>query len=326
MSFNRTNLESLTQKRLIPRIADATFNGSPLAYWLRQNHSIKLAGGRNIVLPLIVQQLNSQWYDGVDIADLEQIDAFNSAQFNWQWLRVPFVIPETDLDKNNGEDGVINILQATQETAEMTIIDALSTALFGTNASDSRVMPGLQDMFGATGTSYGDLLDTDISSLPNSAGSWLSTTVTPLLPNTWNANEGRRMRGVVTKGMSKPNLGVCNFPVYNRIWLEAMNDQRFGMADAASLGFDTVLFEKMPIVADQHATGGGYDSTNNVLMFLNLDYVQFFIHEKKAFATRIYDPLPHQEVWIGKILLGCALTTNNRRMMSQMSTINPSLT
>lgn len=34
MSFNRTNLESLTQKRLIPRIADATFNGSPFAYWL----------------------------------------------------------------------------------------------------------------------------------------------------------------------------------------------------------------------------------------------------------------------------------------------------
>ena len=320
MAFNRTNLESLTQKRLIPRIADAVFNGSPLVYWLRQNHSIKLAGGRNIVLPLIIKKLNSQWYDGVDIADLEAIDVFNSAQFNWQWLRVPFVIPETDLDKNNGEDGVINILQATQEDAEMTIIDALSDASFGTNSTDSNQMPGLQDMFGATGTSYGDLLDTDFTQ-----GSWLTQTVTPLLTNTWNANEGRRMRGVVTKGMSKPNLGVCNFPVYNRIWQEAQDDQRFGMADAAALGFDTVLFEKMPIVADEHAAGGGYAATNNVLMFLNLDYVQFFIHEKKAFATRIYDPLPHQEVWIGKILLGCALTTNNRRMMSQMSTINPAL-
>lgn len=321
MAFNRTFFESITQKHIVPKIADAVFKGCPLAHYLRENHTIKLAGGRNIVLPFIYKEANAQWYDGVDVFNLEVVEPENSAQFDWKWLSVPITIPETDIDKNGGEDGVINILEARKQWAEATLIENLSDGLYGTNASASKQIDGLQDMTAATGTAYGDITDTDVTS----PGSWLANDIAPLTANTLDEEEMRRMRGSVTRGASKPNFGTCNFPIYNTVWRLAQNDQRFGMEKAANLGFDHVLFEGMPIVPDEHSAGGGYGSTNNELYFLNMDWIQFFVHENKAFAHRTYDPIPQQNAYIANIFLGCNLTTNNRRMHVYMDDINPSL-
>lgn len=323
MAFNRTYFESVTQKHIVPKMADAVFKGCPVAYFLRENHTIKLAGGRNIVLPILIKEGSPGWYDGVDVADLEVVEPEQSAQFDWKWLRHMFSIPETDIDKNGGEDGVINIMESRKDWAELGLIEALSDGLYGTNASNTKQIDGLQNMFGASATSYGDLLDTDVDDF--TGASWLTTIQTPLTANTLDEEEMRRMRGSVTRGASKPNFGTCNFPVYNTIWRLAQTDQRFGMEKLANIGFDHVIFEGMPIVPDEHAPGSGYGNTDNWLMFLNMDYVQFFVHENKAFATRVYEPFPQQAVWVGGIFLGCNLTTNNRRMHSVIKVINPSL-
>ena len=182
MAFNRTYLESVTQKHIVPRMADAVFKGCPFAYFLRENHTIKLAGGRNIVLPLLIKEANFEWYDNVAVANLEVVEPEQSAQFDWKWARVPIVIPETDLDENNGEDGVINILEARKEWAELTLIENLSDGLYGTNTSNSKQIDGLQNLFGATGTSYGDLLDTDVDDF--TGASWLASDIAPLTANT----------------------------------------------------------------------------------------------------------------------------------------------
>lgn len=323
MAFNRTYLESVTQKHIVPRMADAVFKGCPMAYYLRENHTIKLAGGRNIVLPLVIKEANASWWDGVDVADLEVVEPEQSAQFDWKWLRVMVTIPEVDIWKNNGEDGVINILDSRREWAELTLIENLSDGIYGTNSSNSKQLDGLQNLFGASATSYGDLLDTDVDDF--AGASWLSSNPTLLTANTLDEEEMRRMRGGVTRGASKPNLGTCGFPVYNTIWRLAQNDQRFGQTDKADLGFDHVIFEKMPIIPDEHAAGSGYGSTDNVLYFLNMDYIQFFCHEQVAFTSRVFDPIPQQNVYVMGVYLGCNLTTNNRRMHAYTSAVNPSL-
>lgn len=321
MAFNRTYLESTTQKHIVPRLADAVFKGCPAAYFLRENHTIKLAGGRNIVLPLILKEANAQWWDGVDVADLEVVEPENSAQFNWKWLRVMVTIPEVDIWKNGGEDGVINILESRREWAELTLIENLSDGIYGTNASAPKQMDGLQDMTAPTGTAYGDLTDTDFTS----PASWLATDIAPLTANTLDEEELRRMRGAVTRGASKPNFATTNFPVYNTIWRLAQNDQRFGMEKVANLGFDHVVFEGMPIIPDEHSVGGGYGSTNNELYFLNMDYIQLFVHDQVAFTSRVFDPIPAQNVYVMGVYLGLNLTTNNRRMHSFVDDLNPSL-
>jgi hypothetical protein len=321
VAFSRGNLESLTHKHIVPKLADATFKGSPFAYWIRENRQVKLGGGMNIVLPLVIKQGNSRWYDTGDVSDIEVLEPFNSAQANWFWLEVPGALYETDIDKNGGPDGVINILEATREWLQETMTEALSSMLYATNASTPKQSPGLQDLYGASGTSYLGLLDTDLSS----PASWLTSIVSPLVSGTLDEHEMRRMRGTVTRGASRPNFGLCNFPVYNKIWKLVQQDQRFGMEKIAKIGFDHVMFEDMPIMPDEHASGSGYGTADNWLMFLNMDHIQLYVHENKAFAVRVYDPLPQQQAWIMKILLGASFVTDNRRTHAVMKTINPSV-
>lgn len=318
MAFSRGVLESLGNKHIRPVLQDWTFKGNPFTYMLLENHSITLDGGTAIVLPGIIKEANSEWYTRGDLATLEVQDAENSAQAEWHWVRVPIALYETDIDKNEGET-IINLLNAEKQRARETMTETISDMVFGSNSSNSLQSPGLQDLYAATGTTYLGLLDTDLTS----PASWLTTVTTPLSANILSAHDMRRLRGVVTRGGSKPNLFVGNFPIYNKIWTLAQDDQRFGMESAANLGFDTMLFERVPVLADEHAPGSGYTSTDNWLMALNMDHLKLAIHRNKNFAVRTYEPLPQQEAWIMKILLGCSFYTDNRRTHSVCKTFDP---
>lgn len=321
MAFNRTYLESTTNKHIVPRLADAVFKGCPFAYYLRENHTIKLAGGRNIVLPLVLKEGNFDWWDRLDNATTDVIEPENAAQFDWKWARTMIYIPEVDIWKNGGEDGIINIMESRKQHGQLTIIENLSDGLTGTNASASKQLDGLQNLFGASGTAYGDLTDTDFAS----PASWLTTNPTLLTANTLTPGELRRFRGAVTQGASKPNLALCNQSVYDCIWRMAQDDQRFGTASSADIGFDVVTFEGMKIIADSHVAGTGYGTADNALYMLNMDHVQFFVHQDVAFVSRVFEPMPMQNVWSAGIYLGCNLTTDNRRMHVYNAVINPSL-
>jgi hypothetical protein len=318
MAFSRGVLESLGNKHIRPVLQDAVFKGDPFTYMCLENQSVQLDGGTSIVLPLMIKEGNVEAYDRGDVSTIEAQDAYNSAQAEWSWVRATTALYETDLDKNAGE-GVINLLNAEKERLRASITEYMSDTIFGTNSSNSKQSPGLQDLFGASGTAYLGLLDTDLTS----PATWLSSIVSPLTSATFTANEMRRMRGSVTRGGSKPNLFTCNFPMYNRIWKEAQDDQRFGMEDKANLGFDIMLFERVPVVADEHAPGSGYGTGDNWLMGINMDHFKLMIHRNKNMAVRVYDPLPQQEAWIMKILLGWSVLTDNRRTHAVVKTFNP---
>jgi len=321
VAFSINTLQSITQNYIAPRVVDNTFKGCPYAYWLKENGRLSLRGGLALRFPIIKAQLNFDWYSGTDPASLEVLEPNTAAQYNWFWGRVPYVITEEDIDKNSGPDGIVDIIDATEQNATLTLIEQLSLGLFGTNASAPKQPDGLQDMFAASGTSYGGLLDTDFVS----PATWLTSIISPLVAGQLTAQEMRRMRGSVTRGAAKPNLGLCNFPVYNTIWRIAQGVQRFGMDPIAKLGFDHMMFENMPIMPDEHAPGTGYGTADSWLMFLNTDYIKLVIHENKAFISRVYAPIPQQEVYIGKIIVGLDQITTNRRMHAVIKTINPTL-
>jgi hypothetical protein len=321
MAFSINTLQSITQNYIAPKVVDNTFKGNPYTYWLKENARLSLRGGLALRFPIIKSQLNFDWYSGMDSATLEALEPNTAATFNWYQGRCPFVIPEEDIDKNSGPDGIVDLIDSTEQTATLTAMESLATALFGTNSSAPKQVDGLQDLFGASGTSYGGLLDTDFVS----PATWITSIVTPLTANTLTALEMRRMRGSVTRGNSMPNLGLCNFSVYAKIWNLAQNNQRFGMPESSKIGFNHIFFENMAIMPDEHAPGSGFGSTDNWLMMLNTDYIKLVVHENKAFISRVYAPIPQIEAYIGKLLFMLAHVTTQRRAHAVIKVINPTL-
>lgn len=321
MTLARNMYNSLAHEHFEPKLQDAVFKGDPFCHYIKENSAVEIRGGLAIRLGQVIQEGVFESFDRGDNTTLEVREPFNSAQAEWHYARATAALYETDILENEGEDGAIDLVSATRQWLEQTFTENLSDILHGSNSSNAKQSPGAQDLFGASGTTYLGLLDTDLTS----PATWLSTIQTPLTVNTFSANEARRMRGAVTRGGSKPNLGVCNFPMYNRIWKEAQDDQRFGMEDAANLGFDTVFFEKMPIIADEHAPGSGYANTDNWLMFFNMDHIKLYIHKKWNFKVRSYDPMPQQEALIWKVLLAYSFATDARRTHVVGKVFNPSL-
>lgn len=286
---------------------------------MKEEGRLVIRGGRTIDQPIIKAQLNSDMYDGMDPATLEQLEIITAATYNWKWGRVPFVIQETDIDKNDGDQGVVDIVEATEETAKLTMIELLSTNLFGTNAAASKFFDGLQDLFAASGTSYGGLLDTDFVS----PATWITQIRSLLSAGVLTALDMRLLRGQCTKGAVKPNLGLCNFPVYAKIWALAQTAQRFGEERMASLGFDHIMFEDMAIMPDEHSTGSGTGTADNWLMMLNTDYLKLVIHANKQFISRVYAPVAQIEAYMGKILFGGDLIATQRRAHGVFKAVNP---
>lgn len=319
MAFTINSIQAITQNYIAPQIVDNTSKGTPYMWWLRENGRISVRGGLTLRFPIVKSHLNFDWYSGMDAATLEALEPFTSASFNWYNGRVPFVIPEEDIDKNNGPDGIVDIVDATTQTGTATLMEQLATALMGSNSSNPKQPDGLQDMFAATGTSYGGLLDTDFTS----PATWLTSRLDCLTNNVLTALDMRRLRGSVTRGPAKPNLGLCNFPTFARIWAIAQGNQRFGMEKIAKIGFDHVMFEDMVIMPDEHCEGSGFTQTDNVLWFLNTDYIKFVVHESKAFISRVYAPIPQIEAYIGKLLFMVSHGTSQRRAHAEIDNIDP---
>lgn len=321
MAFSTSTLESLTHDHIVPEVVDNAFNGEPFAWYLREQGRVTIKGGRTIVQPIVKDDLTAEMYStGLEPATLEAQEIVCTATWNWKWARVNFVIPEEEIDKNDGPDGVVDIVETYTEVAKLSAQKLLGTNLFGTNASDSKFFDGLQDLFAASGTAYAGLTDTSFTSPAN----WLTYIHTPLSNNILSDADMRHMRGNATYGNAKPNLGLCNFPNYGKIWAIATADQRFGQAKMADIGFEHVMFEGMPIIADDGASGTGLGANDNWLMFLCTDFLKLVFHANKVFVSKVYAPVADYEAYVAKIKFGGNLMTSKRGVHAVCKVFDPS--
>lgn len=319
MAFTYNTLQSIVQDYLAPRVVDNVSKGCPFFYWLKEHGRLSIRGGEQISFPILKAHLANEWYSGLDTSTLETREPATRARYPWSFARVSFVIPEDDIDKAGGDTNVVDLVDLTEQDASLTMTETISTGLFGSNSSNAKQMLGLQDMAAGSGTAYAGLTDTDFVS----PSTWLMDIYTPLSGNVISTQDIRRQRGNVTRGGAIPNLGLCNFSVYAKLWNLAQDDQRFGMADTAKIGFSHIMFEDMPIMADEHSPGSGYTSTDNWLFLLNTDYIKLVLHPAKAFTTRVYQPIPQIEAHIGKVYFGGQLVTTQRRSHSVCKTYDP---
>jgi hypothetical protein len=96
-----------------------------------------------------------------------------------------------------------------------------------------------------------------------------------------------------TEGSIRPDIGLCDKALYNRIWELQMANMRY--SDTAVLdygGFTGVKVDGVPIFPDSHADNAGVDGSANTLRtlrFLNLDYIHWIGHDDFNFVATDLD-------------------------------------
>ena len=315
MALSYSQLASITHELIVPKAVDNVFNSNPLLFRFKER-GIKYDGGRDIVIPLVYDDVNAvEAYEGAQVLSTEINDNLTAAVFNWRQYSAFFGVTGREELINNGKNGVVNLLKTKQKVCELSLLNQLGTDLQGSN-SGGVSLDGL-GLTLSTSSTYGGIAVADMAA-------WAAKAQT-ITANTLTLFDMQKLQGQTTIGADHPTVFVTRQSVYDKIWSLIQPDQRFVDKTMGEAGFGGIKFNGLPIVVDSHVTGSDGGGTNNQLQALNEAYVGLAIHTDVNFKTVPIPQVKDQDVKMVRIFFAGNLWCSARRMHGMISTIDPAL-
>ena len=252
----------------------------------------KIAGGRQIKVPLTYDNLQGGSFSGADQFDTSRRDIINSAVFSWSNYYVNVTITFDDETENAGPEEMVDLVVTKLEVAQMSIQDNMGDDLYldGTGNS-SKDLDGLAAMFNTTTTTaYGGIAESDMSKWSAGVTTTSEAFTSPVIRTMrTNAKVGDNMR-------DKPNLIVTTDTLFDG-WLNQLQaHQRMESPQAAKAGFDGVQ------MLDQAEIWGDTKCTSGYAYALNTRHWGFVVHNKAFFARTAWKVPTDQPIKAMQIL------------------------
>jgi hypothetical protein len=205
---------------------------------------------------------------------------------------------------NGGEPRVLSLVETRIKNAELTVRDQLGVALFssGTNAL---VISGL-GVAVTTGNTYAGInrgTATYFNAQSLSAGN-----------NDPTYTLVQSLVGLCTQGNTKPNVAFTTQKVWNKLYAQALPNQRFDGGDEVTVGWDFIKIGSMRLYVDSHCPA-------STLYVLNTEFVKLFVHQDYDFAATEWMPALGQDAHTLRIHWGGNMIVNNPRFQGVMTSI-----
>lgn len=304
MALTYDQISAITQKKFIPKLYDNIFNSNPLLQRHRKRSYELIDGGTSILVPLnYAAPSASGWYFGADTLNINDNDQVTAAEYTWKQLYTNITILRSDELKNAGDEQILSIVKSKVKIAEKNMEDLLGTGIFS-NATDPKSVVGLRQIVSASNT---------IGGISQSSNSWWqaqvdSTTTTltmPAMQTQWN---------LATIGSWSPTVAITTRSIFNSYYALLQPQQRFQDTSSAEGGFQSLMFNGLPVLPDSHCP-----SSN--LFFLNEDYIHLFAHKEEDMRFEPFAKPVNQNVKIAKIYWMGAYGSSNNRLHAVMSAI-----
>jgi len=252
------------------QLTDNVFTARPLTYFLMDKGRIRmLNGGTKIVEPLIYGQNNTVGsYSGYDSLSLAPQEGISAAEYEWKQYAASIAISGIEEAKNNGEQEIINLLEAKIMQAEESMREGFNQMFFADGTGNSgKNWNGLGNLVEASGTVGGiDRSDNTWwrSKEENTAGALTLAQMSTMYNN-------------VSVGNDHPDMILTTQTLFEKYEALLQPQLRFTDTKTLDAGFQNLLFKAAPIVYDVHCDSG-------VMYFLNSKYLTLVGHSGKWFA------------------------------------------
>jgi len=265
-------LLSTTLANYRSQLTDNVFTARPLTYWLFSKDRIRmLNGGTKIIEPLIYGSNSTVGsYSGYDTISLTPQDGITAAEFDWKQYAASIAISGIEEAKNNGEQEVINLLEAKIMQAEESMREGFNQMFFADGTGNSsKNWNGLGNLVEASGTVGG------INRATAGNEYWRSyeenTAAVLSLAQMATAYNS------VSVGNDHPDVVLTTQTLYEKYEALLQPQLRYTDTKTADAGFQNLLFKAAPVMYDVHCTAG-------VVYFLNSKYLTVVGHSGKWFA------------------------------------------
>ena len=148
-------LLSTTLKNYRDQLTDNVFTDRVLTHYLMSKNRIRMVnGGNTIVEPLIYGQNSTvSSYTGYDTISLTAQTGITAAEFQWKQYAASIAISGIEEAKNNGEQAIINLLEAKIMQAEESMREGFNAMFYGDGTGNSgEDWNGLGNIVEASGT------------------------------------------------------------------------------------------------------------------------------------------------------------------------------
>lgn len=304
MALTYDQISSITQKKFIPKLYDNVFNSNPLLQRHRKKSYELVDGGTSIMVPLnYAAPSASGWYFGADTLNVNDNDQVTAAEYTWKQLYTNISILRSDELKNAGDEQMLSIVKAKVKIAEKNMEDLLGTGIFS-NATNAKSIVGLQQIV-ATANTIGGISQSQNSWWQSQVDSTTTTLSLSAIQTQWN---------LATIGSWSPTVAISTRAIFNSYYALLQPQQRFQDSSSAEGGFQSLMFNGIPILPDSHCP------TSNLFM-LNEEYMHLFAHKEEDMRFEPFAKPVNQNVKIAKIYWMGAYGTSNARLQAALTAL-----
>jgi len=296
-------------------LTDNVFSARPLTYHLMDKGRIRmLNGGTKIVEPLIYGESSTVApYSGYDTLALTPQEGMSAAEFDWKQYAVSIAISGIEEAKNNGEQAILNLLEAKIMQAEESMKEGFNRMFFGdgtdtlgaSGANSGKSWNGLANLIESGNTVGG------INSANSQGNDWWRS----YEDNTAGALTLAQMTtayNTVSVGNDHPDMVLTTQTLFEKYESLLQPQLRYTDTKTADAGFQNLLFKAAPVAYDVHCTAG-------VAYFLNSKYISLVGHSDKWFANTEFLRPENMDARYALILCYGNLTIRNRKKQGKLT-------
>lgn len=286
-------------------LTDNVFQARPLTYFLMDKGRIRmLNGGTNIVEPLIYgENTTVASYSGYDTISLTPQSGITAAEFDWKQYAASVAISGIEEAKNNGEQAMVNLLEAKIMQAEESMKEGFNSMFFGDGTGNS----------GKDWSGLGNLIESG-----NSVGGINGATET-----WWNSYEQNTAGALtlaqmttayntVSVGNDHPDMLLTTQTLFEKYESLLQPQLRYTDTKTADAGFQNLLFKAAPVAYDVDCPAGN-------MFFLNSKYLTLVGHSDKWFEVTPFVRPENLDARYSVIMCYGNLTIRNRKRQGKLT-------
>lgn len=295
-----------TLKNYLPKLEDNVFTARPLVFFLKQAGQIRtISGGNKIVLPLIYAQNSTVGsYQAYDVIPTTPQDGISAAEYSWKQFAVSISISGIEEAMNNGEEEIIDLLEAKIMQAEESVLESMDSMFFGDGTGNGgKNWNGLGNLVNQNATTVGNID-------PATNAFWQSNINTTTEALTLSRME--TMYNTASVGNDRPNVVLTTQALYEKYNGLLQPQLRYTDTRTADAGFENLVFHGAPVTYDTYCPSG-------VMFMLNSKYLRLVGHKNVWFKPTPFKRPENQDARYAQILSYGEFTVSNRKRQSVLT-------
>jgi hypothetical protein len=277
-------------------------------------------GGEKIKCVLEYTKGNTGVYGNTSVISKTKVDIINAARFDWAGYWASNSIDLNDRTQNTGDAQMVDLVEKKLSNMQKTIRDTLGLAIYQTAAANATSfggvagdqIVGLNSITDTTaGTNYGGVSATNMSV-------WAGQQYTTAADISYRTMQRIRQTGQVgQRTIDIPDLYMTTTALKDSFANTLQSQQRFKSEKLVRAGFSNILFDEVPVVADDKVP------TSTYVYGVNTRFINLWTHPNFAFTMPVWEhEVESPDALVANIRWRGALTTNYRASHVLATTIS----